>query len=177
MNFKDKLVKLDACDPAIEWVGDRTAGQAWNECRRAGWMLWYLDKTNNITQEQSVKIAVHIARSVLGLFENKHPDDTRPRQAIEAAEAWLKNPCKETANEAANAAAYEAENADYDAYAAAYAAANAAANAANYDANEAANEAANAANYAANAANYAAYAAENADFIRTIIKYEDLKHD
>ena len=176
MNFKEKLVKMNACYSAIEWVGDRTAGQAWNECRRAGWMLWYLDKTNNITQEQSVKIAVHIARSVLGLFENKHPDDTRPRQAIEAAEAWLKNPCKETANAAAyaaNAAANAANYADYDANEAANAAAYAAANAANYAAN-AANYAANAANYAANAA---AYEAENADFIRTIIKYEDLKHD
>ena len=105
-------------------------------------------------KRDSVALAIYAAELCIGKFEEKYPDDKRPRQAIEAAKHWLVNPSS-TANAAADAAAYAAyaanaaANAAYAAYAAdaaayaAYAAANAAANAAN---------AANAAYAAANAA-------------------------
>jgi hypothetical protein len=91
-----------------------------------------------------VEMACRFAESVLDLFEKEHPGDKRPREAIMAARAWIKNPCQET-RDAANAAANAAADAAYAGYAgyAGYAAA----------------RAADAANYAADAANYAAYAA------------------
>ena len=41
MTFKEQLIKIEACPDAIEWVGDRTLEQAWNECKRGDWMLWF----------------------------------------------------------------------------------------------------------------------------------------
>ena len=72
-------------------------------------------------------MAIFSAELVLHIFEEKYPEDKRPRLAIEAAKKWLVNPSKETAAAAAAAAA-----AAYAAYAAADAAyAAAAADAAN----------------------------------------------
>ena len=97
---------------------------------------------------------------MLDIFEAKYPADKRPRLALEAVDAFIKDPSEDNkakcraaayAANAANAAAYAAAYAANAAYAAAYAAnaANAAAYAANaaYDAADAANAA-----YAADAA-------------------------
>ena len=85
--------------------------------------------------------AIFSAKSVLHIFEEQYPNDARPRKAIQAAEAYLKDPSAE----AAHAAAYAARAA----YAAAYAAADAAA-------------------YAAHAAAYAALAARDAAAVRAV---------
>ena len=102
-----------------------------------------------------VLFAVLCAESVLHLFEEKYPNDDRPRNAIEAARNYIGTNEYDAANaanaaNAADAAAYAAgaANATNAAYAAAYAAG--AVNAAN---------AANAAAYAAVNAADAAYAA------------------
>jgi len=75
-------------------------------------------------------IVVDAAKSCVHIWNEKYPEDERPNKAIEAAEAWLSNPCEETANAAyaASAAAYAASasasaNAAYAAYAAASASA------------------------------------------------------
>jgi hypothetical protein len=39
MSFRDILIAKRACSEAIEWVGDRTAQEAWDECPRGDWML------------------------------------------------------------------------------------------------------------------------------------------
>ena len=122
-----------------------------------------------MTQKQRVAWAIYSAEQVLHIFEDKYPNDDRPRKAIEAAKAWLKHPsdAADAAN-AAHAAAYAAnaanaanaaDDAAHDAVRAAANAAHAAAYAAN---------AANAANAAANAAAYAdaAYAAVHAAAVR-----------
>jgi len=124
-------------------------------------------------KEVSVKFAIWAAKKCLKNFETKYPQDKRPRQAIEAAEAWLKEPSEE--NRIAASAAYYAAYAAADvaasaaAYYAAYAAASAAAYAAAYAAYAAA-YAANAAYYAASAAYYAAYAAATEKKLISLIK-------
>jgi hypothetical protein len=120
--------------------------QCWSEMRVVRAYEW--------TKTDSVAMAIYAAELVIGTYEKKYPDDKRPRQAIEAARAWLENPSEEnrSAADAARAAAYAA----YAAYAAAYAA-YAAADAA--DAAAYAARAAHAAAHAARAAAYAAYAA------------------
>ena len=97
-------------------------------------------------------IAVDAAKSCVHFWNEEYLKDESLNKAIEAAEAWLSNPCEETANAAyaASAAAYAASasasaNAAYAAYAAASASVANAANAAN-------------AAYAAYAAAYAAFA-------------------
>jgi len=115
----------------------------------------------NPDKRLSITIAVFFAEDVLHIWEAEFPEDMRPRKAIEAAKAWLANPCEETAaSRAASRAAYAAANAaSRAAYAAANAAAHAAANATSRAAYAAAHAAANAAYAAAHAAANAAYAA------------------
>jgi hypothetical protein len=74
-----------------------------------------------LDHKQKVKFAVDCAKSVLHIFEEKYPEDKRPRLAIEAAEAWLKDPSEENRNKCINAA-YAAAAAYYAAAAAADAA-------------------------------------------------------
>ncbi|MFA5195966.1 MAG: putative immunity protein [Bacteroidales bacterium] len=78
------------------------------------WGNWLICRIMN--KNQSVQYAVFAAEQVIDIYEGKYPNDKRPRNAIEAAKAYLKNPSKKTKADAAYAAAY----AD-DAYAAAYA--------------------------------------------------------
>ena len=99
--------------------------QCWSEMRVVRAYEW--------TKPDSVAMAIYAAELVIGEYEKKYPDDKRPRQAIEAAKAWLENPTEENrasasaASAAADAAAsasaaYAAYAAAYAAYAAAYAA-------------------------------------------------------
>jgi len=99
----------------------------------------------------SVRLAVFCARHVLPLFEAKHPNDRRPRKAIEAAEAWCDEPTEVNRLKAIGArgvaaAAYADDAAAYAGSAAAYA-------------DDAAAHADDAVAYAGYAAAYAAYAA------------------
>jgi hypothetical protein len=136
------------------------------------WANWLIVRL--MTHRQKIRYAIYAAELVIDLYEKKYPEDQRPRNAINTAKAYLKNPSIKNKN-AAYAAANAAYAAAYAAYAAAYAAnaAYAAANAA-YAAYAATNAAyaayaaANAVNavYATYAAAYAAYAAANAVYAR-----------
>jgi len=107
----------------------------------------------NPDKRLSVTIAIFFAEDVLPIWERQYPEDMRPRAAIEAAKAWLTNPCEETA---ADAYAYAADAADAAAYAANAAATANAANAAYATAHAATAHAAH-----ADAAAYAAHTASS----------------
>jgi len=116
------------------------------------WGSWLICRLMN--KKQAVQYAIFAAEQVIDIYEGKYPDK-RPRNAIEAAKAYLKNPSKKTKAYAAAATYAAGYAAGYGAgYAATYAAAAAtyaADYAAGYDASAAA-----AATYAADAAGYAA---------------------
>ena len=59
-----------------------------------------------MSKEQRVKFSILCAKSVLHIFEEKYPEDKRPRLAIEAAEKWLLDPSAANATDAAYAALY-----------------------------------------------------------------------
>ena len=40
-HFRAGLECHDACQPALDWLGDRDAATAWAECPRADWLLWW----------------------------------------------------------------------------------------------------------------------------------------
>ena len=61
-------------------------------------------------KKDSVLMASHAAELVIENYEKEYPNDSRPRKAIEAAMAWVVNPCKETES-AARSAAWSAESA------------------------------------------------------------------
>jgi hypothetical protein len=109
--------------------------QCWSEMRVVRAWGW--------TKEDSVSLAIYAAELVIGIYEKEYPDDKRPRQAIEAAKAWLKDPTEKNraAARAASAAARAARAASAAAWAAA-SAARAAASAASAAARDAASAAA-----------------------------------
>ena len=128
------------------------------------WSEMKVKKVYPWSKVNSVMLAVFSARKVLDIYEKKYPGDDRPREAIESAEEWIKNPTKENASYAASSAAsYAAASYAADSYAAA-SAASSAASAASSAAASAASSAASAAYAAASAASYAAYAAYAASY-------------
>jgi len=125
--IQDALYWVRGCILAkVEVKGESIVGddkQCWSQMRIVKTWPW--------TKIENVKLAIFAARLVLHKFEEAYPNDARPRKAIEAAEAWLANPCEETreaAMEAADAARahYVAIDAHYVAIDAAYAAIDAA---------------------------------------------------
>lgn len=88
------------------------------------------------TKKDSILFAIFAARLVLKNFEKEFPCDDRPRKAIEAAEAYAKNPTKKNreaakaAESAAESAAWAAESVAESAWAEAWATAKSAAEAA-----------------------------------------------
>ena len=155
------------------------------DANKLDWSNWLV--AHALEKIDKVRYAAHAAEEVLPVYEEKYPDDDRPRKAIESANAYINNPCARAATDAAyanaaaaaaNAAVAGAADAAYAAYAAADAAdAARAARVATYAARVAdaavyvayVADAARAARVAAYAAN-AAVAAHNVDYIR-IIKY------
>ena len=156
---KDIIAKLNPCknrfDNYLEYYSDFDGDlREFLELENITYddKVWVFER--NTTKEQRMKWAALCAKSVLHLFEERYPNDKRPRNAIEATlNNNITSEIKRNAADAAFATAYAA-----DAYAAAYAAdaAFAAAYAADADA---AAYAADAAAYAADAAAYATYAA------------------
>jgi hypothetical protein len=124
------LEQHNACRDGKEWClshGELTIQELFPifmSHKKYQWLNWLLVRL--MDQKQRIAYAVLAAESVLNLFEEKHPNDQRPRRAIAVAKAYLKNPCEET-KKAARVAAYAARDAAYAARdAAAYAAARAA---------------------------------------------------
>ena len=132
-HWSNELAKLNPCADALAWCGSRASlDEAWAECDRGDWMLWYAGRLSgppkSASRRRLVLCACECARLSLELFERRYPDDKRPCNAIETAERWAKG--DETVSfDDVRAAASAAANAAYAASAAAYAAA-AAANAA-----------------------------------------------
>ena len=153
------LQSKGACEESIKaWHGetDHDTFATLNRLvvKNPEWGHWLICRIMN--KNQSVQYAIFAAEQVIDIYEGKYPNDKRPRNAIEAAKAYLKNPSKKT-KAAAAASAAAANTAAADANTAAYAAA--------YAAYAAANTAAYAAAFAAYAAAYTstyAYAAASA---------------
>ena len=87
------------------------------------------------TQKDSVALSIFAAELVIGNYEKKYPDDDRPRKAIEAAKAWLKDPSEKNRSAARSAAWSAAESAAWSAESAAESAAWSAESAAHANAN------------------------------------------
>ena len=79
--------------------------EVWSEMRVV--KLWKWQK------KDSVALAIYSAELIIDNFEKVYPDDKRPREAIEAAKRYLKDPSEKnrSAASAASAAASAAESA------------------------------------------------------------------
>ena len=139
-HWSDELIRLRACNEAVQWArGYATFEEAWTACGHGDWMLWYAGRVAGPPWSESrrplVRAAVACARLTLPVWEAQHPDDRTPHRCLDLADRWARG--EEVRQEdllAAAAAAYDA--AAHAAAPAAYAAAYAAAAA--YDARKAA---------------------------------------
>jgi len=137
--MKQLLIKLQACEEALEWAGDKTWEEVYNTCHRGDWLLWLHQRTNKEDLQARTLAKGHCANTVRHLMK-----DERSLKAVDTAIAFGEGRATiEELNEAADAAddayaaraaeAREAEasaaNAAYAATAAARANANAYANA------------------------------------------------
>lgn len=112
--LQDTLRRLDACQEARVWVGDRDLATAWRECARGDWMLWLAARAG-VDRRLVVEAACDCAEAAL---VHVPAGENRPRVAIETARRWSRG--EATVEEVRRAAADAA-----DAYAASYAAADA----------------------------------------------------
>ena len=158
-----KVKSKNPCTAGLEWY-IQNPSKTVEECieklikaKHLNWANWGL--TRIFSQKQNIQYSIFAAEQVLTIYEEKYPEDQRPRNAIKAAKAYLKNPSKKN-KEAASSAAASASAAWSAAYAArasaaaadaAYASAAASASAA-WSAASAAWSAASAASAAASAA-------------------------
>lgn len=44
--FNELLIKLNACNPAIDWAEGKSWEEVYNTCHRGDWLLWLYKKTN-----------------------------------------------------------------------------------------------------------------------------------
>jgi hypothetical protein len=149
--FLDILKEKKACLEAAKWVNEHQAetfAEIWNECDRADWMLWIMDKKIKEKEWPSKQTVVLCACDCAETAMKFVPEDEhRPKIAIQTARKWAEGKVSE--RECGKAAA--------DAYASyAYSAAS---SASVYAAYHAAAASYAVASYAAYAASYAAYAA------------------
>ena len=109
--LQEHLSELGACLEAREWAGDRTPQQAWGECERADWLLWWAARTERNSHQ---RIVLAVAACVRTTLRYVPAGEDRPRLAIEAAEQWAADPTEEnraaaeTAGAAAETAAWAA---------------------------------------------------------------------
>jgi hypothetical protein len=71
---------------------------------KSTWPQMRIIRAWNWTQKDSVALSIFAAELVIENYEKKYPDDDRPRKAIEAAKAWLRDPSNKNKNAAASAA-------------------------------------------------------------------------
>jgi hypothetical protein len=98
--MKELLIKLNACDEAIEWAGDRTIEEIVKDCDRGDWLLW-LAKKIGIELQPLTLAKGHCANTVRHLMKNE-----RSIEAVDMAIAFGEGRATmEELNNAANAAA------------------------------------------------------------------------
>jgi len=144
---KKWLTEKNACKGVIEWFINQNEKNVVRISKKLidenklEWCNWLLSRW--LPKIDKIRYAVFAAEQVIGIFEKRNPNDNRPRNAINSALNYIKNP---DAAAATNAVAYAAA-----------------------DAAAAANAVADAAAYAAHAAAHATYAAAAADDATTYV--------
>jgi len=84
MKFKEQLEDLNACEEAVEWVGDRDLKTAWEECVRGDWMLWLAARLK-VDSKLVALAACDCAETSLNFVL---ADEGRPAAALRIARAW-----------------------------------------------------------------------------------------
>jgi hypothetical protein len=123
---KEWLIEWSACVGGIKWfeAQKETQGKklaiALMVDKKLQWTNWLLVRL--MTHKQQIKYTIYAAELVIKNYEDKYPEDKRPREAIEAAKAYMERPTEENKS-AAWSAAWSAASAESAARSAAWSAA------------------------------------------------------
>ena len=115
---KEFLQEKSASPSGIQWYVENKEPDTVEDCvaklladlkqgETLAYANWLLSKTLNT--DNCRRYAIFAARQVLHIFEEKYPDDKRPRLAIETAEKYLRTHSEEDrkiADDAAYSVAY-----------------------------------------------------------------------
>jgi len=113
---KKWIKKWEPCDEAVEWIEKQDTEDVFeliDRLRKSNikdkyeWLCWAIPRLFKIKKDR-VRFAIYCAELALPIFEKEYPNDKRPRQAIQAAKSWLKNPNKKTSAFVARVASYAA---------------------------------------------------------------------
>jgi hypothetical protein len=104
--MKNILKKLRACEESVEWVGDRTPEQAYNDCPRGDWLLWLFQRTNPEDLQLLVLATGHCANTVRHLMT-----DSRSTNAVDVTIAFGGGRASKEELDAARVAARDATTA------------------------------------------------------------------
>ena len=100
MNWLDDLRTHAPCTEGYRWAKEHniaSLSEAFAKLDRADWWLWLARAYGvDLDRPRLVTFAADCAERVLPIFEARYPEDLRPRQAIEAARAWVACPDSET---------------------------------------------------------------------------------
>jgi len=97
---KKWIKKWEPCDEAVEWINEQGTKDVFELIERLYksevkdkyiWLSWAIPRLLK-TKKDRVMFSVYCAELVLPMFEREYPNDKRPRQAIQAAKNWIKNP-------------------------------------------------------------------------------------
>ena len=80
--MKDILLKLKACEEAVEWAGDKTAEEIIDTCHRGDWLLWLANKLK-VDDRPFTLAKGHCANTFRHLMK-----DERSIKAVDAAIAY-----------------------------------------------------------------------------------------
>ena len=112
------LYKWHPCEEAIDWLNEQDTRDVFElitrlkKLKEFDWIIWAIPRLLK-TKRDRVRFAVYAAGLVLHKFEEKYPDDNRPRETLNLVKKWLKNPRSVTRDELerAGSAAWNAESA------------------------------------------------------------------
>ena len=105
------LLAHSPCADALDFLKEsQTLEVAWATCEQADWMIWALSKLNILDEFVAREFACQCAEHTLHFFEDKYPNDKRPREAIAVARRYGADTSSEAsaARRAARSAAWSA---------------------------------------------------------------------
>ena len=109
--FRELLIKLNACNPAIDWAEGKSWEEVYNTCHRGDWLLWLYKKTNKDNLRKLTLAKGLCANTVRHLMKDE--------RSVAAVDAAIKYGNGEIGEENLRAAAAYAAAAASAAYAAA----------------------------------------------------------
>jgi hypothetical protein len=81
------LYELNADEVMRMWAGTRTAEQAWAQCKKADWLLWWVGHTDPQSNAELIRVGCEIVKVALDLV-----GDDCLQSALHAVVSWMDNP-------------------------------------------------------------------------------------